>query len=135
MTRLYIADMAESVDAQVANATTNKLSEEQRKKNMLHMQMEALGMTRRENYSTTEFRENRREFVPLYRIQRRIEQEGTEENLAVQGNTSAQLNAWNTAWRRLKDDGAVTEELKEVNEGLGQTHVCSLAFSFQVGYG
>ena len=93
------------------------LSEERRQGNMVRMQMEALSRSHRERITTNDTRERKAEFVPLGLIQRRVYQEGTEENSAAQGKARTQLAAWSTAWKNLQDDDTETRSLKEINEG------------------
>ena len=103
--------------------------------------MANLGSGRRERITTTDFKENIRAFVPTAEIQptRLVNISGTEEN-RIARSAASQLNRWNSKWtltlcfptyidssllaayRSLKDDGTAEEDLREVNEGLGQTH-------------
>ena len=103
--------------------------------------MADLGTGRRERISTADFKENIRAFVPAAEIEdsRKANVAGTEEN-RIARKAAPQLQAWNSectlthflksaidssflaAYKSLKDDGTAEENLREVNEGLGQTH-------------
>lgn len=63
---------------------------------MVAMQMEALGVRRREKITTTDFKENKSAFVSSEQIQssRLVNQRGTAESKLARGAVK-QLNAWN----------------------------------------
>ncbi len=105
--------------AMVDSAATapQTVSEQERNDNMILMQLEALRQGRRDHISTRDFKERKAEYVPLRCITRRVDQAGTEENLAAQGKARKQLTAWNTAYLDLQDDGTAEQALKDVNEG------------------
>ena len=84
---------------------------------MALMQMEALSKSRRERITTTDTRERKAEFVPLGMIQRRVDRDGTEENLTTRGKVRTQLAAWSTAWENLYEEDPETPALKDINEG------------------
>lgn len=85
---------------------------------LLFMQMEALGVHRREHITTAEFRDRAVDYTPSAYINRRVDESGTKENRAAQGESRAKLKAWNTAWEDLHDDGTVTQDLRDINEGI-----------------
>jgi len=91
---------------------------EERQRTSELMQFEALGMIRIEKFKTSDFKENKMAYVPSAHISRRVDEAGTEENRAAQGQGRQRMNAWNTAWTALQDDGTVTEDSRNVNEGM-----------------
>ena len=98
--------------------TLRPISAEEAEKNAIMMQMEALGLERRDQISTKDFKEKRLEFVPLSHIQRRVDEAGTEENRLAAGSAArTHLAAWNTVHQSLREDGAVDQNLRDVNEG------------------
>ncbi len=96
---------------------TSPQPEEKHQRTLELMQIEALNPLRIEGLKTSEFSEKRRDYVPSAYIQRRMDEDGTEENRAAQGEGRPRLAAWNTAWTSLQGDGTATEDLTDVNEG------------------
>lgn len=109
-----------------AGATSVRVEEEHQQTLEL-MQLEALAPLRIEKVKTSEYKEKRREYVPSAYIQRRIDEDGTEENRAAQGEGGQKLATWNTAWTALQDDGTTTEELRDVNEGRLSFDCCYIS--------
>lgn len=66
---------------------------------MIAMQIEALGVRRREKITTTDFKENKAAFVSSDDLQssRLINQQGTAESKRARA-ASKQISAWNGEW-------------------------------------
>lgn len=107
--------MAISVNGPTAASQT--LPPQQLDANARYMQREALKLERREHITTKESKERRADYVPLDSIKRRVDQAGTEENLAARGENRVKLKGWTTAWKDLEDDGTADQSLNTVNEG------------------
>lgn len=99
-----------------AGLTSNQ-TEEKHRRTLESVQLEALSSHRIEGVKTSEYKDNRQDYVPSAYIQRRVDKDGTEENRAAQGEGRQKMAAWSTAWTALQDDGTVTEDLRDVNEG------------------
>ena len=99
--------------------------------NALFMQREAIATNRKNRFLTTDYKENKF-FKPVHQISRRVDQAGTEENLAARGGAMKALTAWNAAYKDLEDDGTAEPDLGKVNEGMSivTSHVSMLWLSF-----
>lgn len=102
--------------------TSSHIDEEERPSILELMQLEALVGGRIQTMRTADYKENKRAFVPSAFITRRVDDVGTEENRAAQGEGGRNLTAWNTAWTALQDDGTAAEDLGAVNEGNSLIH-------------
>lgn len=97
--------------------------EEEHQRTLELMQLEAL-QPLRESVRTSEHKEEKRNYVPSAYIQRRMDEDGTEENRAAKGEGRQKLASWNSAWTALQDDGTAIEELRDVNEGRLLSKYC-----------
>ena len=99
------------------DALSQTLSPEELNANAVRMQREALRLERRENITTKEAKDRRADYVPLDLINRRVDQAGTEENLAARGSNRGKLIGWTTVFEDLQDDGTADPSFTVVNEG------------------
>ena len=103
------------------------------------MQMEALGLKRRDYLSTTDFKENRLNYVSTvhFESQRLVNRssigkgeksklEGWNSKAAYTNYCRVRANHNQDAWTHLQDDGTDSQKLQDVNEGMGQTHRAKL---------
>ena len=102
------------------------------------MQMEALGLKRRDFLSTTDFKENRLSYVSTVQL----ESQRLVNKSSIGKGEKSKLEGWNSktvhtkycrvliisqdAWTHLQDDGTDSQKLQDVNEGMGQTHRAKL---------
>ena len=115
--------------------------EDQAKEDTLKaMQMEALGLQRRDHLSTTDFKENKASYIPT----KQLESQRIVNKSRIGKGEKSKLDGWNSktikyatlpirmltmsqdAWTGLQDDGTDAQNLQAVNEGLGQTHRAKL---------
>ena len=105
---------------------------------LVAMQMEALGLKRRDHLSTTDFKENTSNYVSTVELESRR----LVNNSRISKGEKTKLEGWNSktvqtkpcrmlitgqdAWTHLQDDGTESQKLQDVNEGMGQTHRAKL---------